>query len=47
MCIRDRVWTDMAVYPIGTDYDDDTKTYTLLSDAYAIHMAHATESKDK
>ena len=42
-----RAATDMAVYPIGTDYDDDTKTYTLLSDAYAIHMAHATESKDK
>lgn len=34
---------DSVVYLVGTDYDNGTKTYTLLSDPYAIYMAHSSK----
>lgn len=34
-----RAAVDNIVFPIGTDYDEGTRTYTLLCDPYDIHMA--------
>ena len=42
-----RAAVNKAIYPIGIHYDDGAKTYTLLSDPCAIHMAHAAGTMEQ